>query len=125
MEVNVAWRCHHTGPCCDTDTTRTAKPHRQKSDTQTRSRQADRLTGWWTSSGAAEGQNVASRGAFEIHMARFHSPGRGPTRKSFQISVKGAFQFCCSLRSEAQAPPRMNKVTNGVLQRRLERSLSS
>lgn len=47
-----------------------------------------------SSSAAAHGrQNVASRGAFEVHMARVHSPGRGPSWESFQISVEGVFQF--------------------------------
>lgn len=50
-------------------------------------------TGSQAAAAAAEKQNVASRGAFEIHMARVHRPGRGPAWKSFQISTKGAFAF--------------------------------
>lgn len=56
-----------------------------------------------TSCGAAEGQNVAARGAFEIHMARIHSPGRGSAWKSLQVSVKGAFRFFFS--SSSSEPP--------------------
>ena len=49
-------------------------------------------------------QNVASRGTFEIHMARIHSAGRGPTWESFQITIKGAFHFCFLWCWEVQSP---------------------